>query len=256
MTMGYGDWMPWAAAVGLMSLRIGVAVGLAPPMTAYGLPMPARALVVLVLSSLAVDEGSTRALRALASNPTGLFVAAGIEAFVGMLLGLGVHVALAAFALAGRLLDVQVGLGIGSIFDPVTRASASVLSQLMSLLGVTLFFVTDAHLALISLVGHSVAAMPLGEMPEFDDPVRLLTATGRMFSIGVALAAPVLVALLATDVLIGIASRNLPQINVLVLGMPIKVLVGYMVLALSVPLWAPLAGNVFAGADDVLGARR
>ena len=104
----------------------------------------------------------------------------------------------------------------------------------MSLVGVTLFFVTDTHLSLAAMLGASLNPFPIGQMPSFSDPMPLLSAAGAMFSLGLALAAPVAIALVLTDVFIGIASRNMPQINVLVLSIPLKVLIAYYVLALSV----------------------
>jgi flagellar biosynthetic protein FliR len=126
------------------------------------------------------------------------------ELLIGVLLGLGVLVVLAALALAGRLIDVQIGFAIASVFDPVTRTSGNVLGSLVSLLGVTLFFVSDAHLQLVQLISRSIDLLPLGELPAFDDPMRPLLAAGSMFALGLALAAPVAVALLLTDAAITI----------------------------------------------------
>ncbi len=249
--------LAWLLTVMLLSVRLGVAVGLSPALSSFGLPLFVRtalvfALAVLVAGAVPASPG----LEQLVEQPARLLEAVGAEAFVGMLLGLGVHVALAAFALAGRLLDVQIGFGIGSIFDPLTRASANVLATLMSVVGVTLFFLADAHLALASLVGRSAGEFPLGALPAFDDPMRMLVAAGTMFTTGVALAAPVVLALLMTDVLVGMASRNLPQVNVLVLSIPLKVLVGYLVLALSVTAWVPVVDTLFGRVGHVLGTNR
>jgi flagellar biosynthesis protein FliR len=253
-----GDAMTaWIVATLLLSVRLGVAVGLSPPFASYGLPALVRVALILALSALVAGAVAQQSgLEQLIERPQELLVAVAAEGFIGMALGLGVHVVLAAFALAGRILDVQIGFGIGSIFDPVTRASSNVLASLMSVLGVTLFFVTDSHLALASLVVRSIGAFPLGTWPSFDDPFAMLSASGLMFSAGLALAAPVVLALLMTDVLVGVASRNMPQVNVLVLSIPLKVLIGYAVLALAVTAWAPALDPLFGRAGDLLGARR
>jgi flagellar biosynthetic protein FliR len=249
--------LAWLVAVMLLSVRLGVAFGMSPPLSSYGLPSFVRIALVFALAALIAGiVPPSPALAALVDEPSRLLEAVGAEALIGLMLGLGVHVVLAAFALAGRLLDVQVGFGIGSIFDPLTRASSNVLASLMSVLGVVLFFLTDAHLALAALLGRSVVDFPLGSLPAFDDPMRMLVAAGTMFSTGLALAAPVVLALLMTDVLVGVASRNLPQVNVLVLSIPLKVLVGYLVLSLAVTAWAPVVDTLFGKVGDVLGARR
>ena len=177
------------------------------------------------------------------------------EIFIGALLGLGVHVLLAALALAGRLMDVQIGFAIGSVFDPVTRTSSNVLGSLVSLLGVTLFVISNAHLRLAQLIASSIDLLPLGEMPVLGDPMQPLLAAGAMFALGLAFAGPVAVALLLTDVAIAVVSRNMPQLNVLVLAIPIKVLVGYLVLAIAVTGWAPLMQQALAQTLRVMETR-
>jgi flagellar biosynthesis protein FliR len=245
----------WLVAVMLLSVRLGFALALAPGFTSIGVPAVVRVLLAFVLAALAVAGADKQLppLGAFVSKPELLLVGIGAEAVVGTLCGMGSQVILAAFAFAGRLLDIQIGFGIGSIYDPMTRSSANVLAGLMSALGAVLFFAVDAHLALVALVMRSLEVLPLGAMPQFDDPMRLLTAAGTLFVLGLALAAPVVLALLLTDVAVGVASRNLPQLNVLVLSMPLKVLVGYTALAVSVTTWAVLTDRVFSLAGRILG---
>lgn len=152
-------------------------------------------------------------------------------------------------------MDVQIGFALGSIFDPVTRTSSNVLGSMVSLLGVTLFVVSDAHLQLAQLIAQSMDALPLGEFPALNDPMQPLLAAGSMFALGLAFAGPVAVALLLTDLAVGVASRNMPQVNVLVLAIPIKVIVGYAVLALAVVGWAPLLQQGFGRMASLLDAR-
>jgi flagellar biosynthetic protein FliR len=176
------------------------------------------------------------------------------EIFIGALLGLGVHVLFAAFALAGRLMDVQIGFAIGSVFDPVTRTSSNILGSLMSLIGVTLFVTSNAHLELARLVASSIDLLPLGQMPALNDPMQPLLAAGSMFAFGLAFAGPVAVALLLTDVAIAVASRNMPQLNVLVLAIPVKVIVAYLVLSIAVVGWGPLMQQALGQTLRVLEA--
>lgn len=247
----------WLATVLLFAVRIGVAIGVAPAWSSYGVPAAVRAVLVLALAVLAGSALPAGAAPPVSlAAPAHLFEAVAAEVGVGALLGLGLRVALAAFALAGRLLDVQAGFAIGSLFDPVAQAGTNVLGALLGLLGVLLFFATDAHLAMARMVVESGRAFPPGRWPDLADPARPLFAAGALFSLGLALAAPVTLALLATDLALGAAARNLPQLNLLMLGMPVRAAVGLFVLALSVPGWAPLVGRLFALSADVLGAPR
>lgn len=248
--------LPWMVSVLLLTVRLTMAVALSPALSAYGVPVPVKIAMTLALAALTVAHMSpVPAAATWAADPSLLVMPVLAEGFIGALLGLGVHVVLASLALAGRMLDVQIGFAIGSVFDPVTRTSANVLGSITALLGVTLFFASDAHLQLAQIVSRSIDAFPLGELPALDDPMRPLLASGLMFTLAMALAAPVAVALLLTDLAIGVASRNMPQMNVLMLALPVKVIVGYAMLALTVGSWRSLLEPGFGRMFELLGTR-
>jgi flagellar biosynthetic protein FliR len=253
-TWGGGDFSNWLVATMLVSVRLTVAVGLSPAFSAFGLPAMVRLVLVMLLA--AISQAAVPSIQQVAlATTSGLIEAIAAEVFLGMLLGFGVHVVLAAFAVAGRLLDVQSGFGIGSVFDPVSRSNQNVMGALMSIVGVTLFFLTDAHLALAAMLARSTEVFPVGRFPPLSDPMPLLSGAGAMFAAGLALAAPVSLALVLTDLFVGVVSRNMPQINVLVLAMPLKVLIAYFVLAVSVRARGPVIQRLFGLVSDVMGAR-
>lgn len=253
--MNFDPLLMWMVSVGLLTVRLTVALALSPALSAYGVPANVRIALTFALAALTFAYRSPAPAAAeWVADPALLVMPILAEVFVGALLGLGVHVVLAALALAGRLMDVQIGFAIGSVFDPVTRASSNVLGTMTGLLGVTLFFVSDAHLRLAQLISQSIDVFALGQLPALNDPMQLLFATSSMFVLGLALAAPVALALLLTDLAIGVASRNMPQVNVLILAIPVKVVVGYSVLALAVTGWAPLISQGFGRMAEVLEA--
>ena len=252
--------LPWIVSIALLTVRLTVALALSPALSAYGVPVTVRVALTFTLATLTFAHRSPMAAAvAWVGDPPRLMMPVLAEVFMGALLGLGVQVVMAALALAGRLMDVQIGFAIGfaigSVFDPVTRTSANVLGSMTALLDVTLFWVTGAHLQLAQMVSQSIDTFPLGGLPPLNDPLRPLLAAGSMFALGLAFAAPVVMALLLTDLAIGVASRNMPQINVLVLAIPVKVIVGYLVLALAVTGWAPLLSQGFDRMADMLDAR-
>ena len=254
--MNLEPFLPWLLSVGMLSVRLTVALALSPALSAYGVPASVRVALTVALAGLACTYRSPAPeAAAWAANPTLLLIPVLAEIFIGMVLGLAVQIVLAALALAGRLLDVQIGFAIGSVFDPVTGASSNVLGTMAGLLGVTLFVVSDAHLQLARLISDSIDVFPLGRLPPLNDPLQPLLAAGSMFALGVAFAAPLAATLLLTDLAVGVASRNMPQINVLILAMPIKIMVGYSVLALAVRGWGPLVSQGFGRMTQALGIR-
>ena len=252
--MSLDPFLPWILSVALLAVRMTMAVAISPALTAYGVPAAVRVPLTLALALLTfAHREPVPAAEGWAADPALLLAPVAAEIFTGALLGLGVHVVLAALALAGRLMDVQVGFAMGSVFDPVTRASSNVLGMLTALLGVTIFVASGALVQLVGMVSLSVDVFPLGAIPALDDPMRWLTGAGSMFALGVALAAPVAAALLLADVAIGVASRNMPQVNVWILAIPVKVGVGYLVLSLSVIGWGALLERAFTGIADQAG---
>ncbi len=248
--------LPWLVSVGLLSVRLSVAVALSPAFSSFGVPAVVRLALTLALSALIyADRGASPAAAAWIAEPARLLVPIAVELGLGALLGLSVQVVLAAFAVAGRMMDVQIGFAIGSVFDPVTRTRGDVIGSLMSLLGVTLFFASGAHIELVRLLARSLDVFPLGQMPGLNDPLRPLLAAGWMFSLGFSLAAPLALALLLTDICVGVLSRNMPQMNVLVLSIPVKVVIGYLVLSSVVVGWGPLVDQAFGHMAASIGMR-
>jgi flagellar biosynthetic protein FliR len=245
--------LPWAFSVMLLTVRLGVAVAMSPALSSYGVPAMVRLALTIALALLTfATRGPAPTAADWVASPGAMIAPVFAEIFIGALLGLGVHVLFAALALAGRLMDVQVGFAIGSVFDPVSRSGSSVLGSLMSLIGITLFVLSNAHLQLAQLVSGSIDLLPLGQMPRLNDPMQPLLAAGSMFTLGLAFAGPVAVALLLTDVTIAVASRNMPQLNVLVLAIPVKVIVGYLVLTIAITGWGPLMQQALGQAVRVL----
>lgn len=252
--MNVDAFVPWGLCVALLTVRLTVALALSPALASHGLPATVRVALVLALAALTFAYRNPLPAAAVwAREPAALLMPVLTEVLVGALLGLGVHVVMAALSLAGRLMDVQIGFALGSVFDPVTRSSSNVLGSLASLIGVTLFVTGGAHLQLAELISQSLDALPLGQMPPIEDPLQPLLAAGTMFGTGLALAAPVAIALLIVDLAVAVASRNMPQVNVLVLATPVKVVVGYAVLALTVAGWAPLLQRAFTNTAGALG---
>lgn len=230
---------PWLVATLLLSVRIAAMLLLTPVLYALELPPLVRILVVLGLSAVIAAP--------LAGGQEAVFAARGVllhavlrEAAVGATLGLGILLAFAGFSFAGRILDVQVGYGIGQVFDPLTRAHVPVLSSTFGVLSAVLFFAVNGHHALLRGVAYSVERFPLGGGASIADAMHpIAREAAGLFALGFALAAPVVMALFLVDLALAVVSRNVPQMNMLVMGIPVKIVAG--LLALSI--WAAALGS-------------
>jgi len=234
----------WLASVSLVSLRVGVLFLLAPVLAGLGRMVTIRVLLTLALSATFVSGAV--ALPAVRVDMGNLVAAAVAELVTGGVLAFGVFAAFGAFALAGKILDVQSGFGIGSVYDPVTRAGAPLFATLLDMGAVVMFFGMDAHHALMRGIAFSLQQVPPGTGLDAIPLDAVTRQFGLMFSLGVALMVPVLAVLLLVELGLAVVSRVLPQMNVIMVMVPAQVAAGLVVLALTITtLEAPMA-KVFA----------
>lgn len=166
------------------------------------------------------------------------------EVLIGTALSIGVRVLLGAADMAGQLLGFQIGLSYGSIVDPQSGVRNGVLASLYTNLAVILAFMGGAHHAVLRAISASYAALPIG-IGHIDGA--LVPATARMLGmvmvLGVRIAAPVVVVLLATEMLLGFMARVAPSFNVLVVGAPARIVVGLLVVAATLVTLPPLVAR-------------
>lgn len=238
---------PWIAGVLLLATRIAALLLLTPVLYAIPVPTLARLLITLGLACVvALPFGQQ--MEAAPSNVADLVRAALGESAIGATLGLGVLMAFAGFALAGRLADIQIGFGVAQVFDPLTRTQLPILSSVIGLFAVVFFFAINGHHALLRGIAFSVERMPVGGGWSAAAAAEPLTRQAAvLFGLGFALAAPVVLSLLLLEFALGVVSRNLPQMNMLVLGIPVKIIGGLLALSVwAAALGAP-AGRLYAG---------
>jgi len=224
----------WWIATLFIAARLGALLLLAPPLSATFVPASVRVAIVLGLSVCLATLPTVH----LPPSPSLGFLAVGLatEVALGATMALGVSLAFSAFAVGGRLLDVQIGFGMGQVFDPLTRQQLPVLSAAFNLLAIALFFATDAHHLLLRGFALSLDIMPVGGTWSIEHSAApLIKQVAATFSLGFVMVAPVVVCLLLVELSLGVLSRNLPQMNMFALAIPIKVVVGVGTLTLFLP---------------------
>lgn len=238
---------PWLTAVLLLATRIAALLLLTPVLHAVAMPATARVLLVIGIACVLALPFAAQADVSLAT-PGAVFTAMLREAAVGATLGLGVLVAFAGFSLAGRLVDIQVGFGMAQVVDPLTRARVPIVSAIFGLLAAVFFFLVDGHHALLRGIAFSVERFPLGAGAGPAAAAEPLVRQGAgLFALGFALAAPVVLGLLLVEFVLGVIARNLPQMNMFVLGLPVKVLVGLVALSAWATEFAAPARRLYDG---------
>lgn len=238
------------------ALRIGAAIQVLPMLSARGVPARSRLVLTIALAA---------ALSALLPDPpqAGVNAATALavlrEFSVGIAIGLMLRLAFEAGALAGELASQGMGLSFATLADPGGGGSTTVLAQWFYLSFGLIFFAIDGHLALVQLLFDSYAAMPVGtpfrDLPGFLAAIPLFFAAAM--KAGLLLALPVMMALLAVNVAVGVLSRAASQLNPLSLGFPIALLLGMLLLMLLArELQGPvqrLFGDAFEAARTLTG---
>jgi flagellar biosynthetic protein FliR len=161
------------------------------------------------------------------------------ELLVGLAFALSLALLFAAVSSAGALLDMLVGFSFGAIVDPLTGNQSAVLTQLYGLVALAVFVAIDGTSWVVGGLARTFELVPLTAAPD----VRSLAAGvvagfTTIFSSALEVAAPVLLALVITDVAFGVVTRVVPQLNVFAVGFPVKVVVGLLVVAASLPFVA------------------
>jgi flagellar biosynthesis protein FliR len=230
----------WVVATLLTAARLGALLLFAPPFSATHVPGTVRVAIVLALSALLAPLAATQVPQTISLSY--LLSGFATEVALGATMAFGVALAFSAFAVAGRLLDVQVGFGIGQVLDPLTRQQLPVLSSAFTWLALVVFFASDAHHLLLRGFTLSLETFPLGQAwPTEQLAQPLLKQVAATFSLGFAMVAPVMLCLFLVELSLGVLSRNMPQMNMFALAIPIKVLVGITTLSFAT---ADMAGVI------------
>lgn len=174
------------------------------------------------------------------------------EVAVGIALGLVVQAIVGAVYVAGQFIDLPMGFGMVNVVDPQTGSQIPVIAQFQFAIALLVLFLVDGHHALLRALVGSFDALPIGGAGVgggvADAAVRLFST---MFLLGLRIALPVMGALFLADVALGIVARAVPQINVFFIGFPLKIALGFAVLALVMPAFILLMEQVFDPGGDV-----
>lgn len=159
------------------------------------------------------------------------------EAGIGLLLGFVCNLVFRVLTIAGQLMDIQIGFFMSIIFDPASGAQATITSRFLSLLGMVLFLTLNGHHILIAGLNRSYELVPLMSAVlkgiTVESVIRIFT---QMVSLAVQIAAPIIAVILIVDVCLGLLSRTAPEMNIFMLGFPVKIGMGIFILTILIPL--------------------
>jgi len=223
--------------IGLLVMRIGALVLIAPVFSARTIPVMFRTALLVCLVALTLPAAYTHAVQPVRFSPEAIVS----ESLLGVSLGFGAALVIAAAEVAGELIGTQSGLSGATTLDPLTQFSSPVLGQFVALLATTILFTIDGHVAILEALWNSVRIAPPGAALQLVAGTReLIGLSADVFVQGLRFAAPVTAAVLISNVAMGILARATPQMNMFIVAYPLQIAVGLVTLMVALPLISTL----------------
>jgi len=158
------------------------------------------------------------------------------EAFIGILIGFFISIIFAAFQLAARFFSFQMALGIAEVIDPVSQVGITLVGQLWTLMGIMIFIAIGGPHLLIMATYESYSTIHLFQILRDSGKMykALVDTFGAMFLVALKLAFPILTTLFVLTVTLGLLAKAAPQMNIFMLGFPIQIGVGFLIMIIVI----------------------
>lgn len=177
------------------------------------------------------------------------------ELLVGIAIGLVVLIIFSAVQVAGGLMGFQMGMWLATVFDPHSGTETPVISQFQYLFALAIFLAVNGHHLILKGLWKSFSVLPLGGFTFTGALADEVIGLGNtIFRTGFELGAPVIGVLLLISVAMGLVARVIPELHILIVGIPLKIGVGLLILGFSMPyianslirIFHSLSGNIFS----------
>ena len=229
-----------------ISVRLSGLMLFAPFFGSAAIPVRIKAIFVLACSLLLYSRvGSSLSAGSPAAWPLLVFT----EFLIGAGIGIATNIVFEAVQLAGQVLGIQMGYSLVNILDPQSQVDTPVVSMFYQSIALLLFLQLDVHLWLLRALGNSFRYLPPGSAHINSlFTAAIFKTAGEIFSLGVQIAAPVLSATLAADIILGVLGKAAPQMPLMLLGPAIKSLLGIGILIVTLRYWPDLFSHLFTNA--------
>jgi flagellar biosynthetic protein FliR len=175
------------------------------------------------------------------------------EILLGISIGMVVNLFFVGLQMAGQISGYQMGLAIARVMDPAAGQQIPLLAQFFQLFAFLMFLALNAHHWFLKALAHSFELIPPfgfklgGSLIE-----QLMDVAGHMFVIAIKVGAPVIAVLMLTSIAFGLIARTVPQMNVLFVAMPLKIMIGLLFIGFSLPYLSSFLRTVFANLGDTI----
>lgn len=250
---------PQALVFLMIAARISAMMAVAPVFSSRSFPVRVKAAFVVILSyvALPVVGGSVALPESLSAVSVGLLI--GKEVLVGLAFGFVAQMLFAAVQFAGGLIDIGAGFAIANVLDPAANLNLTLLGRFYNLVATSAFLAIGGHQLLVAGVVKSFDFIPPTEMPALGTVVAGIAGQADdILLVAIMIGAPILVALFVSDIALGILARAVPQMNVFIVGLPLKIVIALAGMAILLPttmgFFSDLTGRMFGDLSDIIRA--
>jgi flagellar biosynthetic protein FliR len=233
----------------LVLIRVGGIVSTAPIFGSSNIPAQIKIVVIIIFSLIIQPFTPTLGIQPTQLHEFVLLVFS--ELMIGVTLGMVGKFLFAAVEFAGTMTGFQMGLSIANVFDPQSMQQVSLVSRLESIIASLVFLAIDGPAMVVQAMVRSYEVLPVGQAGMNDGLMgELVRLSAGVFTIGFQLGAPLIVALLLANVVLGLLSRSVPQIQIFVVGFPLTLLLGFVFLWIGMPFFIQALRMMFQLFDD------
>ncbi|MGR6836144.1 flagellar biosynthetic protein FliR [Syntrophomonas erecta] len=200
-------------------------------------PVRVKALMVVIISATLAYFVPVNYPADL-DSPAYYLAALFLEMFIGYTIGIVAYTVFAAIQLAGQIMDMQMGFGIVNVVDPQSGTQIPLMGNFIQLMALLMYLAIDGHHYLLQAIVQSYQVVPVMGLHltgSFYDLIVKISV--YMFVIAVKISAPIVIAVLTADIAMGFIARTVPQMNVFIVGLPLKILVGLITLFILLPVY-------------------
>jgi flagellar biosynthesis protein FliR len=171
------------------------------------------------------------------------------EALVGLMIGLFAYIIMSAIQIAGGFIDFQIGFSMVNVMDPQTGVQSPVTGQFLYMVSILFLLGTNGHHLLLDGIFYSYHFIPIDQVfiPFGNEHMMdyVIKAFNQMFIIAFQMSIPIVGSMFLTDIGLGIVARTVPQLNIFVVGIPVKILVGFVVMIIVMGAMMMVVENLF-----------
>lgn len=234
----------------LVSFRAGGLFLTAPIIAHKSVPTMVKAGFAIILAIVLIPVASQNALPEIESVWL-LGLLAAKEMMVGIIIGFFFSLLFAGVRMGGGIVGFQSGLILANVFDPEAGSQVSLVAEFWALLAMLIFLAVDGHHAIISAFADSYRAIPVGAAG-FSGPAgeMLIKFSAYAFTMAIKVSAPIIITLFLVSVSLGVVARTVPQMNIFIVGLPLKIGVGFLMMAVSLPIFKTIVDQTLHYLDS------